>query len=208
MCQLPKLSAEYLGPLRRTTTSAPGRGHGIAPDIVYARGVPRLRPPPAGTYNPLQCALLIIEVGYCQDFRLLDKARLKLCRYEPLVSALRETWGSVELIGLPVGNGGTVSGKNSHGTVPSTIPQTTKPHHDQPTHRKGHPDTTQRGAQGGGRQGEAAALRATRITLCRQLRDLSQGHDLLMVRQIRIQELGVQGPSPPAPCSDRLLHSN
>ena len=43
-------------------------GHGTAPDLIYARGVPDNSTPDPGTVNRKQCILIIIEVGFCQDF--------------------------------------------------------------------------------------------------------------------------------------------
>ena len=86
-------------------------GAGLAPDIVYARGVPNLTPPPLHSYTPRQCSLLLVEVGFCQDLRLQTKEQLKLGKYEALVQALQRRWGRVKLIGIPIGIGGTVSGE-------------------------------------------------------------------------------------------------
>jgi hypothetical protein len=43
-------------------------GHGTAPDLIYARGVPDTPTPDPGTFNRKQCNLIITEVGFCQDF--------------------------------------------------------------------------------------------------------------------------------------------
>ena len=76
-------------------------GAGLAPDIVYARGVPNLTPPPLHSYTPRQCSLLLVEVGFRQDLRLQTKEQLKLGKYEALVQALQRRWGRVKLIGIP-----------------------------------------------------------------------------------------------------------
>ena len=84
-------------------------GHGVAPDIVYAKGVPNLRDPPDSSYDPAQCVILLVEVGFCQDLRLQAKEHLKLCKYAPLLEALRLRWGRVLLVGIPMGIAGTAS---------------------------------------------------------------------------------------------------
>ena len=84
-------------------------GHGVAPDIVYAKGVPNLRDPPDNSYNPAQCVILLVEVGFCQDLRLQAKEHLKLCKYAPLLEALSLRWGRVLLVGIPMGIAGTAS---------------------------------------------------------------------------------------------------
>ena len=162
------------------------QGHGIAPDIVYARGVPCMESPPSGTYTPHHRALLIIEVGYCQDFRLQDKAHLKLGKYDPLVAALKEKWGRVELIALPIGNGGTVSSKVL--TELALALSLKRPNLFSQRNADTHTDQQQQEGRGEVDDRARRAAQKAVKTLGRRLRDLSQEHliHILKVRSIRI----------------------
>ena len=40
-------------------------GHGTAPDLIYARGVPDTPAPDPSTFDRKQCILIIIEVRFC-----------------------------------------------------------------------------------------------------------------------------------------------
>ncbi len=42
-------------------------GHGTAPDLIYARGVPDSPSPDPTSFNKNICTLIIVEVGLCQD---------------------------------------------------------------------------------------------------------------------------------------------
>ena len=161
-------------------------GAGLAPDIVYARGVPNLCPPPPNSFNPCHCSLLLVEVGYCQDLRLDSKEQMKLGKYDSLVTALRERWGRVTLVGIPLGIGGTVSSSTAQELALALCLK-------RPNLQSAHRSTTE--ATHGADKSEdeagevdARALRATRKalkSLAKTLRSLAQAH-LLHIMKARV----------------------
>ena len=44
-------------------------GQGAAPDLIYARGIPDSPHPPSAPSQRKECALLIIEIGFCRDLQ-------------------------------------------------------------------------------------------------------------------------------------------
>ncbi len=92
-------------------------GHGTAPDLVYARGVPDNPSPDLTAFDKKRCSLIIVEIGFCRDLGCEDKFEEKNTKYAPLLASLRRHWGRVELIALPIGHAGT--------TLNSTLDQLT-----------------------------------------------------------------------------------
>jgi hypothetical protein len=82
-------------------------GHGTAPDLIYARGVPDSPSPGPSTFDRKQCILIIFEIGFCQDFGCHERLQEKTAKYAPLVNALKALWGKVVFVAIPVGHAGT-----------------------------------------------------------------------------------------------------
>ena len=82
-------------------------GHGTAPDLIYARGVPDSPDPDPNAFDRKQCSLIVIEIGFCRDFGCVEKLEEKTSKYAPLLAALQRYWGRVELIAFPIGHAGT-----------------------------------------------------------------------------------------------------
>ena len=89
-------------------------GHGTAPDLIYARGVPDSPDPDPNTFDRTQCTLIIIEIGFCRDFGCVEKLEEKSSKYAPLLAALRRYWGRVEFIAFPIGHAGTTLTRTLH----------------------------------------------------------------------------------------------
>jgi hypothetical protein len=90
-------------------------GHGTAPDLIYARGVPDTPYPDPSNFNKRLCILVIIEIGFCRDLGCDDKREAKTAKYAALIAALKKHWGHVEFIAFPIGHAGT--------TLTSTLTQ-------------------------------------------------------------------------------------
>jgi hypothetical protein len=82
-------------------------GHGTAPDLIYARGVPDNPEPDPTTIDRKACNLILIEVGLCRDFGCHERLQEKTTKYAPLVNALKTVWGEVEFVAIPIGHAGT-----------------------------------------------------------------------------------------------------
>ncbi len=82
-------------------------GHGTAPDLIYARGVPNTPSPDPTFFNKKQCTFIIIEIGFCRDLGCDIKFEEKTEKYSPLIAALRKYWGRVEFVAIPIGHAGT-----------------------------------------------------------------------------------------------------
>jgi hypothetical protein len=82
-------------------------GHGTAPDLIYAIGVQDSPTPSPTTYDRKKCNLILLEIGFCQDFGCDKRQREKTAKYAPLVNALKEVWGKVEFVAVPIGHAGT-----------------------------------------------------------------------------------------------------
>ena len=67
-------------------------GHGTAPDLIYARGVPDTPAPDKNTFEKKQRILIIIEIGFCQNFGCHKRLQEKTTKYAPLVAALEAMW--------------------------------------------------------------------------------------------------------------------
>ena len=50
---------------------------GVAPDLLYARGVPNSPTPDPTSFDKSSCSLLLIEVGFCSDLNLRSKLEEK-----------------------------------------------------------------------------------------------------------------------------------
>jgi hypothetical protein len=82
-------------------------GAGVAPDIIYARGVPADSSPEIDSFNRKDCSLLLFEVGFCRDLGCHKKLEEKTNKYNPLLITLRRYWGRVDLVCIPIGHAGT-----------------------------------------------------------------------------------------------------
>jgi hypothetical protein len=82
-------------------------GHGTAPDLIYARGIPDTPDPGRTNLDERTCTLIIIDVGFSRDLGCDKKHTEKTEKYSPLVAALKQYWGRVELVAIPIGHVGT-----------------------------------------------------------------------------------------------------
>ena len=82
-------------------------GAGVAPDIIYARGVPAAPSPAIDSFNRKNCSLLLFEVGFGRDLGCHKKREEKTNKYNPLLTTLRRYWGRVDLVCIPIGHAGT-----------------------------------------------------------------------------------------------------
>ena len=82
-------------------------GHGTAPDLIYARGVPDTPDPDPRTFDRKNCNLILNEVFFCRDFGCHERCQEKTTKYIPLINALKEVWGKVEFVAIPIGHAGT-----------------------------------------------------------------------------------------------------
>jgi hypothetical protein len=81
-------------------------GHGTAPDLIYARGVPDSPSPDPTSFNKRLCTLIFVEIGFCRDLGCDSKHEAKTAKYSPLIAALKRHWGNVEFIAFPIGHTG------------------------------------------------------------------------------------------------------
>ena len=81
-------------------------GKGAAPDLIYARGISDFPRPTSAPSQRKECALLIIEIGFCRDHGCAERREEKIAKYEPLLTALRRHWGAVEFACIPIGHAG------------------------------------------------------------------------------------------------------
>jgi hypothetical protein len=82
-------------------------GHGTAPDLIYVRGVPDTPSPDPHIFDRKKCNLILLEIGFCQDFGCHKRLQEKTAKYAPLVAALKIIWGKVEFVAVPVGHAST-----------------------------------------------------------------------------------------------------
>ena len=68
-------------------------GHGTAPDLIYASGVPNTPSPDPTSFDKKQCTLIIVEIGFCRDLGCVIKFDKKTEKYSTLIAALRRYWG-------------------------------------------------------------------------------------------------------------------
>jgi len=55
-------------------------GHGTAPDLIYAMGIPDIPAPDPTTFDCKMCNRILIEVGFCGEFRCHAKLQEKINR--------------------------------------------------------------------------------------------------------------------------------
>ena len=103
--EAPTRIPEWILPLE-TQEALFREGHGTAPDLIYARGVPDSPAPDPSTFDRKQCILLLIEIGFCQDFGCHKRRQEKTAKYAPLVAALEAIWGKVIFVAIPIGHAG------------------------------------------------------------------------------------------------------
>ncbi len=82
-------------------------GHGTAPNLIYARGVPDTPSPDPTFFDRKQCTLIIVEIDFCKDLGCDIKFDKKTEKYSPLIAALRRYWGRVKFVAFPIGHVGT-----------------------------------------------------------------------------------------------------
>ena len=59
------------------------------------------------TFDRKQCNLIVIEIGFCQDFGCDKRRQEKTAKYAPLVDKLKTLWGKVEFVAIPIEHAGT-----------------------------------------------------------------------------------------------------
>jgi hypothetical protein len=98
---------------QRTSDLLRYHNHGVAPDLVYARGVPNIPNPDPASIDKSSCSLLLIEIGFSSDLNLKAKLADKTTKYQPLLNELRKDWGSADLVCIPIGHAGTLLGETA-----------------------------------------------------------------------------------------------
>ena len=71
---------EWILPLRTQEALFRAR-HGTTPYLIYAREVPDTPSPDPSTFDRKKCNLVIIEIGYCQDFGCQKRRQEKTSKY-------------------------------------------------------------------------------------------------------------------------------
>ena len=71
-------------------------GAGVAPDIIYARGVPADPSPEINSFNRKDCSLILFEIGFCRDLGCHKKRKENTNKYNPLGTTLRRYCGRFE----------------------------------------------------------------------------------------------------------------
>ena len=97
-------------------------GKGAAPDLIYARGISDFPRPTSAPPQRTECALLIIEIGFCRDLGCAERREEKIAKYEPLLTALRRHWGAVEFVCIPIGHAGTTLLSTIHDLCKNQVP--------------------------------------------------------------------------------------
>ncbi len=64
-------------------------GAGVAPDIIYARGVPADPSPEIDSFNRKDRSFILFEVGFCRDLCCHNKRKEKTKKYNTLLITLR-----------------------------------------------------------------------------------------------------------------------
>ncbi len=85
----------------------------MAPDLLYARGVPNSPTPDPSSFDKSTCSLLLIEIGFSSNLNLRSKIDENPQKYQPLIEELRKDWGSVSLVCVPIGHAGTLLGETA-----------------------------------------------------------------------------------------------
>jgi hypothetical protein len=84
-------------------------GHGTTPDLIYARGVPDTPDPGQTSFDKKLCTFVLKEIGLFQDLGC-DKKHVhaeKTEKYSSLVAVLKQYWGRVEFVAIPIGHADT-----------------------------------------------------------------------------------------------------
>ena len=63
--------------------------------------------PGQANFDKKACTLILIEIGCSRDLGCDEKHTEKIEKYSPLVAALKQYWGRMELVAIPVGHAGT-----------------------------------------------------------------------------------------------------
>jgi hypothetical protein len=58
-------------------------GHGTAPDLIYARGVPDTPGPGQTSFDKKSCTLILIDIGFSRDLGCNKKHAEKTDKYSP-----------------------------------------------------------------------------------------------------------------------------
>jgi len=82
-------------------------GHGTAPDLIYAKGVPDSPHPDHASFDKKAYTLVIIEIGFCRDLGCDTKLDAKTNKYFHLNAALKRHRGRVEFVAFPIRHAGT-----------------------------------------------------------------------------------------------------
>jgi hypothetical protein len=79
-------------------------GHGTAPNLIYARGVPNTPSPDPTHFGGKQFTLIIVEIGFYRDLGCDIKIDKKTEKSSPLIASLRRYWGRVKFIAFSIGH--------------------------------------------------------------------------------------------------------
>jgi len=90
------------------------KGHGTAPDLICAKGVPDIPSLDPSTFNRKKCNIFIIEIGFCRDFGCDIKLQEKTDTYAPLFSTFKDIWGKMEFVAIPITHASTTLTKTHH----------------------------------------------------------------------------------------------
>jgi hypothetical protein len=63
-------------------------GHGTAPNLIYARGVPESPSLYPTSFDMTQCTLVIVEVGFCMHLGCDIEIEKKTENYSPLIASI------------------------------------------------------------------------------------------------------------------------
>ncbi len=85
--EVPSRISEWILPLETQEALFQER-HGTAPNLIYAREVPNTPALDPTTFDRPQCALIILEICFCQDFVCHKRIQEKTAKYAPLIAAL------------------------------------------------------------------------------------------------------------------------
>ena len=164
-------------------------GKGAAPDLIYARGIPDFPNPPPTNVCRSECALLLIEIGFCRDLGCVEKRDEKHAKYEPLITALRRHWGAVELVCIPIGHAGTTLQSTIHDM--SSALARVRPHLAAQRRRQGHkqPDVDNKSLKH-----DKTLIKTLLDTLCTLAQDR-----LIGILQNRTKEIRALDPTRGAP---------
>ncbi len=77
-------------------------GAGVAPGIIFFRGVPADPSPDIDSFNCKDCSLILLEIGFCRDLGYHEKLRITSQNCNPLVTILCRHWGQVDLVCIPI----------------------------------------------------------------------------------------------------------